>query len=607
MPLPFFFPTTSHPAHSFTCPAAMPALSLVSVAVRRAAAGSAAPTTRLSLAAAAASVARRSYAVRAPVALTASPHGVRRVAAAAGSSTDGRRSYADVLPSSVRRLLLLVRLRDRGPCPPTLRPSLVLPAHKELTLAARLPPFSCQADLGKTPLHDYHVQKGAKMVPFAGYLMPLSYAVPPTSGLSPHAHVRTHAGLFDVGHMVQSYFRGPGAQAFLESLCPTDLGALGKGEGGLTVLLNKAGGIVDDTIVTKHDDETFYVVTNAGRRIEDLALFREQLADWGTTHGADQAVEFEVLDGWGLVALQGQPPLPPLLSRSVTGLCTSNADSVCSPGPKSQAVLQEHVDADLSTLYFGQSTFAQFDVPGAGATGAVRIHIARGGYTGEDGFEVSISAKDTVAVTDAIVRTPLEGADGAAVELIGLGARDSLRLEAGMCLYGHDLNEGINPVEAGLAWVISQSRRPAPVLLWLPCADPDLSSTGNIGKSRRAADAPPFPGKSSILAQLSPKTPPSRRRVGLVVKGAPAREGALIFPRQPAGGPVPAESEAIGAVTSGIPSPTTGQNIAMGYVGEAYKKAGTALSVLVRKKLRDAEVAKMPFTPVSYYRKPAAK
>lgn len=131
--------------------------------------------------------------------------------------------------------------------------------------------------------------------------------------------------------------------------------------------------------------------------------------------------------------------------------------SVRLTGPKSQAVLQQYVDVELSTLYFGQSTFADFTVPGAGASGAVRIHIARGGYTGEDGFEVSIPPEDTVAVTDALVRTPLEGADGSAVELIGLGARDSLRLEAGMCLYGHDLNEGINPVEAGLAWVISQS------------------------------------------------------------------------------------------------------------------------------------------------------
>lgn len=139
--------------------------------------------------------------------------------------------------------------------------------------------------------------------------MPLSYASEPASGLSPHAHVRTHAGLFDVSHMVQSYFRGPSAQAFLESLCPTDLGKLGKMEGGLTVFLNETGGIVDDSIVTKHDDETFYVVTNAGRREEDLAMFNTKLAEWNATREGVDRVQFEVLDGWGLVALQGKSSL----------------------------------------------------------------------------------------------------------------------------------------------------------------------------------------------------------------------------------------------------------------------------------------------------------
>lgn len=285
-----------HILHLFRARFAMPALSLASIAVRRAAVASSAPASRLfATASAAARLApstHRAYAVRASAAL-AVLHGVQRTATVAAGPSASRRSYADVLPSSVRR--------PRG----SLGPPLTI-SRSFSTLEAdeiSLPPF--QADLGKTPLHDYHIQKGAKMVPFAGYMMPLSYSVPPTSGLSPHAHVRTHVGLFDVGHMVQSFFRGPGAQAFLESLCPTDLGALGQGEGGLTVLLNKAGGIVDDTIITKHDDETFYVVTNAGRRIEDLALFREHLANWGTTHGADQAVEFEILDGWGLVALQG--------------------------------------------------------------------------------------------------------------------------------------------------------------------------------------------------------------------------------------------------------------------------------------------------------------
>lgn len=204
--------------------------------------------------------------------------------------------------------------------------------------------------LRKTPLYDFHLSHAAKLVPFAGFSMPLSYASDGGASKS-HTHVRSSAGLFDVSHMVQSYFRGPTAAAFLESLTPTDLQGLPERTGSLTMLLNDKGGIVDDTIITKHAADTFYVVTNAGRRDEDLALFREKLDEW--VKAGKGSVEMEVLDGWGLVALQG---------------------------PKAASVLQRLTEFDLSTLYFGQSTFL--------TVSGVNVHVARGGYTGEDGFEV---------------------------------------------------------------------------------------------------------------------------------------------------------------------------------------------------------------------------
>lgn len=206
---------------------------------------------------------------------------------------------------------------------------------------------------------------------------------------------------------------------------------------------------------------------------------------------------------------------------------------------------------DLQGLKFGQSAY--------GEIGGVKCHIARGGYTGEDGFEISIPPDQVLNVTQQITSQP-------DVMLIGLGARDSLRLEAGMCLYGHDLDESISPVEAGLSWV--------------------------IGKDRRAETATPFPGKSRILDELA--NGPKRRRVGFEILGAPAREGCKVFDE--------AGKEEIGVVTSGIPSPTLGTNIAMGYVASGYHKKGTPVKVEVRKKLRDGVVRAMPFVPTKYYK-----
>jgi len=374
-------------------------------------------------------------------------------------------------------------------------------------------------------LYDFHLSRGAKMVEFAGYSMPLAYA-DAGQGAS-HKHVRESVGLFDVGHMVQHTFRGPTALQFLQHLTPSSLVSLQPYQSTLSVLLNDSGGIIDDTVISRHPDDSFYVVTNAGRRAEDLKWFEEQLQLWneGAGKGKEGKVVHEVMEDWGLVALQG---------------------------PESAAHLQKFTKEDLSKLTFGNSAFME--------VGGMKVHVARGGYTGEDGFEISIPPSQTVALTELL--TDPSGP----VQLAGLGARDSLRLEAGMCLYGHDLDEGTSPVEAGLSWVIGKDRR-------------------------EKAD---FIGASKVLEHLQKGKCP-RKRIGLVIFGAPAREGAKILH--------PETDEVLGNVTSGIPSPTLQKNIAMGYVSSGpWTKAGSKLAVEVRNKMRDAEVVKMPFVPSRYYR-----
>lgn len=374
--------------------------------------------------------------------------------------------------------------------------------------------------LRKTGLFDFHVQNGAKMVPFAGYAMPLSYGS--VGQVASHGHVRSSVGLFDVGHMVQQNFHGATATAFLEWLTPSSLKSLPQYHSTLSLFLNEHGGIIDDTVITKHSDNAFYVVTNAGRRDTDLAWFRQKLEEWNSSERAkDGQVKHEVLEDWGLVALQG---------------------------PKAAEYLQNLTSFDLSKLTFGTSAYVPI--------GSFNLHVARGGYTGEDGFEISIPPPQTVEVTQLLSQSP--------VQLAGLGARDSLRLEAGMCLYGNDLDEDTTPVEAGLTWV--------------------------IGKDRR--ESGDFIGAEGVRKHL--KDGPPRRRVGLVVEGTPARQGAQIF--------APSEKDPIGKVTSGIPSPTLGKNIAMAYVRSGWHKKGTEIEVDVRNKLRKAVVTPMPFMKPKYWR-----
>ncbi|KAF2496381.1 glycine cleavage system T protein [Lophium mytilinum] len=390
----------------------------------------------------------------------------------------------------------------------------------------------------KTPLYDLHAAHGAKFVPFGGYAMPVQYS--DLSVGESHHWTREKASLLDVSHMVQHHFSGPGADAFLSLITPSSLTTLKPHHSTLSTLLHReTGGIVDDTVITRLDATHFYVVTNAGCRAKDLEYFQTELAAWKEAGNPD--VKWNVLEGQGLVALQGPAAAEVLAS-----------------------VIADPEKVKLDELYFGQSKYASIRI--ANWNTSPEVLISRGGYTGEDGFEISVPASSTVAVTEKLLSAAPE-----TVRLAGLGARDSLRLEAGMCLYGHDLDDSTTPVEAALAWV--------------------------VGKDRRVEGG--FHGSSVILSQLKPKKDGgkgvTRRRIGLVVDGAPAREGASI---------VDAEDNVIGTVTSGCPSPTLKKNIAMAYIKDGSHKSGTEVAVLIRGKRRKAVVTKMPFVPSKYYRGP---
>lgn len=376
------------------------------------------------------------------------------------------------------------------------------------------------------------------MVPFAGHHMPVQYSS--LTLAQSHQFTRTSASLFDVSHMVQHRFKGPDAAAFLEKVTPSSWSTLEPMQSKLTTLLwPGTGGIVDDTVVTRIGVDEYYVVTNGACFEKDTKYIDEELGRFGGN------VEWKRLDGSGLVALQG---------------------------PKSAEILSKVLatDIDLSGIYFGTSFWADLKLGDGSQTHPVLI--SRAGYTGEDGFELSFQGHlyPALETTTPAVQALLAagGADGA-VKLAGLGARDSLRLEAGMCLYGHDLDDTTTPVEGALSWIIPPERRKA----------------GG------------FHGAEIILPQLTPKskggTGVDRRRVGLVVEGAPAREGAEIQQ----------DGEKIGVITSGSPSPTTGKNIAMGYIKDGLHKSGTEVDVVVRGKKRKGVVTKMPFVPARLVRK----
>lgn len=366
-----------------------------------------------------------------------------------------------------------------------------------------------QAPLKSTPLTTLHRALGAKLVPFAGYEMPVQFS---NGILKEHLHTRAAAGLFDVSHMGQMALHGDGAAAALETCVPGELQALKPGRMRYTMLLNDAGGILDDLMVTRTDGGLF-VVVNAACKENDIAVIEDAMP---------ASVRVELLTDRALLALQG---------------------------PKAAAALQALTEADLSVHRFMAS--APMTIAG------IDCLVSRSGYTGEDGFEISVAA----AEAEALARRLLEDDT---VRPIGLGARDSLRLEAGLCLYGHDIDTETTPVEAGLAW--------------------------SIGKRRREEGG--FPGDAVIQRQLRDGT--ARCRVGIRPDGrAPVREGAVLLDDS--------DSE-IGAVTSGGFGPSVGAPIAMGYVDAGASASGTPIRAVVRGKPLAARVADMPFVEHRYYR-----
>jgi aminomethyltransferase len=365
-----------------------------------------------------------------------------------------------------------------------------------------------ESALARTALHALHLELGAKMVPFAGYDMPVQY---PSGIIKEHTHTRNAAALFDVSHMGQARIHGDAAAAALEALVPGDIRGLEAGRMRYTMLTTEAGGILDDIMVTALDDG-LALVMNASRKAIDSAHLKA-----GLGAGAD----LEVQDGQALLALQG-PLAVDVLSRFA---------------PKT--ALMRFLSAARMTI------------------GGADCLVTRSGYTGEDGFEISVENGQA----EALARTLLAESE---VATAGLGARDTLRLEAGLCLYGHDIDEDTSPVEAALAW--------------------------SIGKRRRAEGG--FPGAARIRAELD--RGPVRKRVGIRPLGrAPAREGTEIL--EPGG-------RSIGAVTSGGFGPTIDGPVAMGYVASAFVEPGTEIVLNVRGREMPACVHQLPFVEHRYFR-----
>lgn len=375
-------------------------------------------------------------------------------------------------------------------------------------------------------LNDRHVALGGRMVPFSGYSLPVQY---PTGIIAEHKWCREHAGLFDVSHMGPSFLvlddkSGDGeadhaaVAALVEPLICGDIRGLKPGQVRYTLLLNEAGGTYDDLMIARPAAEgwggALYIVVNAGTKEADFHRIAAAAAGKATLSRSDHCA---------LLALQG-----PEAAEVMRGLVPAAAD--------------------LSFMHYGS-----FDFDGT------KLVISRSGYTGEDGFELLVDPSHAARLWDRLLLD-------ARVKPIGLGARDSLRLEAGLPLYGHDLDETISPVEAGL----------------------------NFAVARRRRDAADFPGATRILSELGGVL--DRVRVGLFVEGAPAREGVEILDRHGA---------KIGRVTSGGFSPSLGRAIALGFVPPDHAAPGTPLQVLVRGKPQPAEVVATPFVPHRYVRKPA--
>jgi aminomethyltransferase len=369
-----------------------------------------------------------------------------------------------------------------------------------------------------TPLHTLHTELGARMVPFAGYSMPVQY---PAGLLAEHLHTRSAAGLFDVSHMGQLRLVGPDAAAALESLMPMDVRGLAVGKQRYGLLLNDAGGIIDDLMFVNRDvarGGDLFIIVNGACKAGDIAHIQ---------HKIGHRCEVIPMPEMALLALQG-PQAVSALAR-------------LSPG--------------VSSLVFMSG--GAFQVAGCDC------FITRSGYTGEDGFEISVPAVQADRLARALLAQP-------EVKPVGLGARNSLRLEAGLCLYGNDLDSSTTPVEANLNWAIQKIRR--------------------LGGERAGG----FPGANTVLAQWADPTLLTRQRVGLMaLERVPVREHTKLQTL---------DGEHAGDVSSGLLSPSLNQAIAMAYVMPAHAVIGTRLNAIVRGKPVPMQVSALPFVANRYHR-----
>ncbi|HYF43961.1 MAG TPA: glycine cleavage system aminomethyltransferase GcvT [Ramlibacter sp.] len=371
-----------------------------------------------------------------------------------------------------------------------------------------------EQELLKTPLHALHVELGARMVPFAGYSMPVQY---PAGLMAEHHHTRSSAGLFDVSHMGQLRLEGQDAAAAFESLMPVDVVGLGVNKQRYGLLLTDEGTIIDDLMFVNRGDHLF-VIVNGACKAGDIAHMQARIG------GRCKVVP---MPERGLLALQGAKAVD-ALSRLVPG---------------------------VEKLVF--MTGGAFQWQGS------QLFITRSGYTGEDGFEISVHEQQADALARALLAQP-------EVKPIGLGARNSLRLEAGLCLYGNDIDTTTTPVEAGLNWAIQKVRR--------------------RGGEREGG----FPGADKVLGQLDGSVPVARKRVGLVaLERIPVREHTELQDVQ---------GTTIGEVTSGLLGPSADKPVAMGYVAAGQAAAGTRIHAIVRGKPVPMDVSPLPFVPNRYYR-----
>lgn len=396
----------------------------------------------------------------------------------------------------------------------------------------------------KTPFYEFHKKFGGKLVDYANYYLPISYQS--QTHIESHNYVRNNSGLFDVSHMLQHKLVGKQCSEFLESLTPTNIKDIPVGSCHLSTFLNEHGGIVDDTIITKVSENELYVVSNGATSDKISKYISENLNNF---QGGNHDLKYTNFKK-ALVAIQG---------------------------PKTHEYLSKFLNTDLKDVYFGNHFFfnGKNKIIGKGFIDNFNdksdgILVSRSGYTGEDGFEISIPNPEyALEFVNKLI-------DGSEIKPIGLAARDSLRLEAGMCLYGNELTESITPIEASLNWIIS--------------------------KNRRTPKTATFKGSSKILEQLADKSKIPYKRVGFQFEGgAAARHGSKIFVKESD------ELKEVGFVTSGSQSPTLSLsgskvNIGQGYVQMPFNKKETDIIIQIRKKFVDAKVKKLPLVESHYYK-----